>query len=239
MPFVKGAYGLKQAPHLWFKDIDSYLQSIGFKHSSADPNLFAHTTMQVILLLYVDDILIASIITEALEAVKSLLHGYTDSDWAGDVDDRKSTGGYVFLFQNSAISWKAKKQTTVALSSTEAEYATASEATKEAIWFCRLFIELDKDSNSARPTESEFSLPPTLIYGDIQGSIKITHNSQFHERTKHIDIKHRFVHTAYEDKHIALEHTPAAEMTADILTKPPARDLHEKHCHEMGLQLMG
>ena len=71
---LKALYGLKQAPRLWFKDIDTYLQSIGFKHSSADPNLFTHTTMQVILLLYVDDILIASITTEALETVKRLLH---------------------------------------------------------------------------------------------------------------------------------------------------------------------
>ena len=112
---LKALYGLKQAPHLWFKDIDSYLQSIGFKHSSADPNLFTHTTMQVILLLYVDDILITSI-TEALETIKSL-HGYTDSDWAGDVDDRKST----------------------ALSPTKAEYVAASEAAKEAIWLRCLF----------------------------------------------------------------------------------------------------
>ena len=193
--------------------------------------------MQVILLLYVNDILIASI-TEALETVKSL-HGYTDSDWAVDVDDRKSTGGYVFLLQNGAISWKAKKQTTVALSSTEVEYVAASEAAKEAIWLRRLFIELDKDLNGARPTESEFFLPPTLIYGDNQSSIKITHNPQFHERTKHIDIKHHFIRMAYEDKHIALEYTPTAETTVDILTKLLARDLHEKHCHGMGLQLVG
>ena len=169
----------------------------------------------------------------------SPLHGYTDSDWAGDVNDRKSTGGYVFLLQNGAISWKARKQTTVTLSSTEAEYVAASEAAKEAIWLRCLFIELDKDSNGARPTESEFCLPPTLIYGDNQGSIKITHNPQFYERTKHIDIKHHFIRTAYEDKHIALEYTPTAEITADILTKPLARDLHEQHCHGMGLQLVG
>ena len=59
---------------------------------------------------------------------------YTDSDWAGDTESRKSTGGYVFILCNAALSWKTKKQTSISLSSMEAEYVVLSEATKEAIW---------------------------------------------------------------------------------------------------------
>ena len=68
---------------------------------------------------------------------------YMDSDWAGDTESRKSTGGYVFILCNAAVSWKTKKQTTISLSSTEAEYVALSEATKEAIWMKRLLREIE------------------------------------------------------------------------------------------------
>ena len=68
---------------------------------------------------------------------------YTDSDWAGDTESRKSTGGYVFILCNAAMSWKTKKQTTISLLSTEAEYVALSEATKEAIWMKRLLREIE------------------------------------------------------------------------------------------------
>ena len=68
---------------------------------------------------------------------------YTDSDWAGDTESRKSTGGYVFILCNAAVSCKTKKQTTISLSSTEAEYIALSEATKEAIWMKRLLREIE------------------------------------------------------------------------------------------------
>jgi len=69
--------------------------------------------------------------------------GYTDSDWAGDKDDRKSTSGYVFLLGGAAISWKSRKQDVVATSSTEAEYVALTEAAKESVWLRRLLIELE------------------------------------------------------------------------------------------------
>ena len=69
--------------------------------------------------------------------------GYTDSDWAGDRDERKSTGGYVFILCGGAISWKSRKQDVVATSSTEAEYVALTEAAKEAVWLRRLLIELE------------------------------------------------------------------------------------------------
>uniref|UniRef100_A0AAV1T564 Polyprotein n=1 Tax=Peronospora matthiolae TaxID=2874970 RepID=A0AAV1T564_9STRA len=62
------------------------------------------------------------------------LHGYSDADWAGDVESRRSTSGYTFILNNGCVSWRSKKQSTVALSSTEAEYMALSEAAQEAIW---------------------------------------------------------------------------------------------------------
>ena len=67
----------------------------------------------------------------------------TDSDWPGDTESRKSTGGYVFILCNAAVWWKTKKETTISLSSTEADYVALSEATKEAIWMKRLLREIE------------------------------------------------------------------------------------------------
>jgi len=112
------------------------------------------------------------------------LVGFSDSDWEGDRNDRKSTAGYVFTIGGTGISWKSKKQPVVALSSTEAEYIGRAEATREAIWLQRLLHEL---TQSDKPTN------PQLLFVDNQVAIKLTENSRFHERTKHIDIKYHFV----------------------------------------------
>ncbi|XP_014624146.1 secreted RxLR effector protein 161-like [Glycine max] len=76
------------------------------------------------------------------------LTGYTNSDWAGRTDDRKSTSGYVFVLGNKAISWASKKQTTVALSSAEAEYMAATSAACEATWLRKILQDVQQDSNS-------------------------------------------------------------------------------------------
>src|SRR6201996_6441500 len=89
------------------------------------------------------------------------LIGYCDADWASNVDDRRSVTGYVFMLAGGAISWKTKKQPTVALSSVEAEYMAATQATKEAIWFRSFLTQLGINVGSS----------PTTIYSDSQGSI--------------------------------------------------------------------
>jgi hypothetical protein len=79
------------------------------------------------------------------------LTGYTDSDWAGDTDTRRSTAGYIFNLGSGAISWSSKLQPTVALSSTEAEYMGQTQATKEAVWLRALLNELDKQNTALEP----------------------------------------------------------------------------------------
>ncbi|KAG8478903.1 hypothetical protein CXB51_028748 [Gossypium anomalum] len=108
--------------------------------------------------------------------------GYVDADFAGDLDRRRSLTGYVFTIGGCAISWKATLQTTVALSTTEAEYMAITEACKEAIWLKGLFSELNED------------LQISTVFCDSQSAIFLTKDQMFHERTKHIDVRyHLFV----------------------------------------------
>ena len=136
--------------------------------------------------------------------------GYSDSDWAGDVGDRRSTSGYIFMLSGAGISWQSRKQTSVALSSAEAEYVALSSAVQEAIWLKRLIVELDKETGQ---TEA------TVIYEDNQAAISLAKNPQYHGRAKHIDIRRHFVRKRVAEGTIALKYCRTEDMVADILTK--------------------
>ena len=152
--------------------------------------------------------------------------GYSDSDWAGDHHDRRSTGGFAFLLSSAAISWKAKRQQSVALSSLEAEYMASSEAAKEAIWIRRLYNDIT----------GKIANTPITIHLDNLGCIQSIENPRFHERTKHIDIRYHFVRNAIAEQRILVEHIPSSENTADIMTKALSNDLHRKHVLGLGLR---
>ena len=106
------------------------------------------------------------------------LQAYSDADWAGDPTDRRSTTGYCFMLGDSLISWRSKKQTVVARSSTEAEYRALAATTAELIWLRWLLQDLGIDCSAA-----------TQLHCDNQSAIQIAHNDVFHERTKHIEIE--------------------------------------------------
>jgi hypothetical protein len=154
----------------------------------------------------------------------STLLGYTDTDWASDVNNHKLTLGYVFTLAGAAASWSSKKQTSIALSSTEAEYVARAHATKEAIWLRQLLSELRLDVSS-----------PTVLHINNQSAIAIARNPEFHDSTKHIDVHYHFLQQVVEDKLIQLAYTPTGEQAADILTKglPPAS--HIKFREAMGI----
>ena len=135
------------------------------------------------------------------------LVGYVDADWAGCPDDRRSYTGYAFIFGNAAVSWEAKKQRTVALSSTESEYMAMAEGAKEAIYLQNLLEEFGIQKRS------------TVLYNDNQGAQALVKNPIFHARTKHIDVRHHFVRDAFESKLIEPTFLRTEEMPADILTK--------------------
>jgi Reverse transcriptase (RNA-dependent DNA polymerase) len=137
------------------------------------------------------------------------LHGYVDADWASDVNDRKSTSGFVFMLAGRAISWSSKKQQTVALSSTEAKYMAGAHAAKEATWLKNLISEIWKDQD----TDS-----PITLYIDNQSAMSIAKNPEFYDRTKHIDVRHHFLWQQVDLKAITLKYMPTNEQVADVLT---------------------
>ena len=153
------------------------------------------------------------------------LHGFVDADWASDINDRKSTSGFVFKLAGAAISWSSKKQATVALSSTEAEYIAAAHAAKEAVWLRRLLTELGLNVNS-----------PTILHIDNQSAIAIARNPEFHDRTKHIQIRHHFLRQLVEDQQIVPQYLPTGVQIADALTKGLCREKHDLFSRAMGLR---
>ena len=144
--------------------------------------------------------------------------GYVDSDYAGDLDRRRSTTGYIFTLVGSAVSWKSTLQSIVALSTTEAEYMAAAEAVKEAIWLKGLVAEL-----SLVQQES-------ILRCDSQSAIHLIKNQRFHERTKHIDVRFHFIRDVVEEGTIKVVKVITDDNAADMLTKivPLAKFAHCK-----------
>ena len=134
--------------------------------------------------------------------------GYSDADWAGNLDDRKSTSAYIFHMGGAAISWRSKRQACVALSTAEAEYMALASAAQEALWLRQLLSDLKN-----KPTS------PTLILEDNQAAICLAKNPQFHGRAKHIDIKYHFVREQVASGNIAVKYCRSEDMLADMLTK--------------------
>src|SRR5271170_2523603 len=114
------------------------------------------------------------------------LQGYSDADWAGDVDTRRSTTGYIVMLNNSVIVWKSRRQPMVTLSTMESEYMALTEATKELKWIRTLLAELGYSNDSS----------PTTLFSDNQSTISLAKNPISHTRAKHIDLRHHFVHEA-------------------------------------------
>ena len=133
--------------------------------------------------------------------------GYVDSDFAGDLDKRRSLTGYLFTLSGSVISWKATLQTTVALSTTEAEYMALAEAVKEAIWLQGLVSDLGLMQNKS------------TVFCDSQSAIHLTKNQMYHERTKHIDVRYHFIRDIVSQGTIVVQKVSTHDNPADIMTK--------------------
>lgn len=136
------------------------------------------------------------------------LMGFTDSDYAGDFDDRKSTSGYVFMIGSGVVSFSSKKQPIVTLSTTEAEYVAATSGACQAIWLKRILEEL------------QFGQGAVPIFCDNSSTIKLSKNPVLHGRTKHIDVRYHFLRNLVEDGEIDLLYCRSEDQIADILTKP-------------------
>lgn len=155
----------------------------------------------------------------------STIEGFSDADWAGDLNDRKSTSGYVFMMSGAAISWNSKKQTCVALSTAEAEYIALSKASQESIWLRRLLADMGEKQPNA-----------TIINEDNQSAIAMTKNPQFHGRAKHIDMKYHYVREQVKSNEIQLKYCQSGDMIADIMTKGIGRVQFDKLRTMIGLK---
>lgn len=134
--------------------------------------------------------------------------GYTDSDWGGSVDDRKSISGNIFSLGSGAITWCSKKQATTTLSTSEAEYIAATSSACQCIWLRRILDDLDQKQEKAME-----------LYCDNKSTIAMTKDPAFHGRTKHIDIRFHFIRELVEREEIILKFCSTNEQVADIFTK--------------------
>ena len=149
----------------------------------------------------------ASLVLGGIPSGEDELIGYFDAAH-GDCANLCSTCGYFFLWNGSPLSWCSKVQRTVALSTTEAELMTGTEATKEVIWIKAL---LDQVCNRG---------VKCVLHGDNQGSLALAQNPVFHQRTKHIDIRQKFIGEMVKRGKISVQYVHTKEMLADGFTKP-------------------
>ena len=136
------------------------------------------------------------------------LCGYTDSDWAGDQDDRKSTSGACQFLGRSLVSWSSKKQNCISLSTAESEYVAAASGCTQLLWM--------------RQTLKEFGVnyDKVPLLCDNESAIKIAYNPVQHSRTKHIEIRHHFIRDHVARGDIELAYVCTKDQLADIFTKP-------------------
>ena len=143
---------------------------------------------------------------------------YCDSDYAGDKDGRKSVSGFVIYIQGCLISWKSRKQKSVTLSSSEAEYVAISEVCAE-IMFLKQVVEFMGNKVAL----------PIIVKVDNVGAIYLANNAVSGPRMKHVDIRYHFVQDLIEDGIIEISFVKSEENHSDIFTKNLGEELFKKH----------
>lgn len=133
---------------------------------------------------------------------------YTDVDWAGCPDTRRSTSGYYLFLGDNLVSWSSKRQHTVSRSSAEAEYRGVANAVAEACWLRRLLLELHRPLRTA-----------TVVYCDNISAVYLSTNPVQHQRTKHVEIDLHFVRERVALGQARVLHVPSSSQCADIFTK--------------------
>ena len=137
---------------------------------------------------------------------------YVDADWGNCEDSSKSITGFLILFNNNVVSWKSKKQNTISLSTTEAEYKAIGDAVKEVMWIKIILKNIFNIKLNI----------PTPIYEDNQGAIDLANNETNHNnfKTKHMKIRYHFIRNEIKIKKIQLIYIRSSQNLADFLTKP-------------------
>ncbi|XP_019189975.1 PREDICTED: uncharacterized protein LOC109184428 [Ipomoea nil] len=149
-----------------------------------------------------------SLMKRVLRSLSSAVHAFSDSDWAGNPDDRKSTSGFAVYVGSNLVSWSCRKQRTVARSSTEAEYKALADVSAEVTWLVSLLREIGFPPASA----------PTL-WCDNLGATYLCSNPMFHAQTKHVEIDYHFVRDKVAKKEIEVHFISTKDQLADVFTK--------------------
>lgn len=155
-----------------------------------------------------------------------VLEGFSDADHGGDRETARSTTGVVCRYSGGIISWLSQRQSSVAISTTEAELVAASEAARELVWLTSIMQDL-----------TTLTETPTLSV-DNEAAVRLAHNPEFHKRTKHIRIRHFFVRELVAEGAIDVERIGTAHQVADVLTKALPRPTFSSLCHALGLVIV-
>lgn len=155
------------------------------------------------------------------------LCGYTDTDWGGDLDERKSTSGYAFLLNGAAISWSSKKQSCITLSTMESEYIACAAAVQEAVWLGRFLQNLGVVPHAT---------DPVVIHCDSMAALAYVNDPKYHGKSKHIETRYHYIRDIVAQRKVVLKHISTTRMVADPLTKPIGRDVFQTHVRGLGLR---
>ena len=157
------------------------------------------------------------------------LLGYTDSDFQGDKDSRKSTSGSVFTLGGGSVVWRSIKQSSIADSTMEAEYIAASEAAKEAVWLKNFLSDLEVVPDMDKPI---------TLYCDNNGAVANSKEPRSHKRGKHIERKYHLIREIVNRGDVTVTKIPTLENLADPFTKTLTEKQFNKHLEGMGLREM-
>jgi hypothetical protein len=134
---------------------------------------------------------------------------YCDADWAGDKTNRRSTSGCILTVNGCPVSWAAKQQAVVALSTMEAEYIAAATGVQECMWISQLLVEIGLSQRGI-----------VQLWCDNQSAIKSMENDMSKARSKHIDIRYHYIREQVRGKRIKVNYCETSKMPADLFTKP-------------------
>ena len=172
------------------------------------------------ILRYIKKTLNVGLIFKKDDMVGQHVVGYCDSDYAGDHDKCRSTTGYVFTLAKTPVSWKSTLQSTVALSTTEAEYMAITETVKEAIWLQGLLDDLGVGKKQV------------TVFCESQSTIHLAKNQVYHARTKHIDVRYHFVQEIIEEGGVLVQKIKTDDNPVDMLTEV-VTTIKFNHCSDL------